>query len=126
VFGAFDTLTLVPLDLTHRAWLDGDALGDVMSGTGPALGDLVRRMLPQYIRFNESANGRPGFPLHDPSAAVLLVHPGYAEYEQTGISVGLDDEQRGATRPGSGQRLVDVALLPRDDIVSEFTRVAFG
>lgn len=126
VLSTFENVTLVPLDITHQAWLDGEVLQGVREAPTSALGELVRGMLPQYIAFNESVNGRPGFPLHDPTSAVLVIDPDFASYEHTPLTVTVDDEDRGRITPGGDGNVVAVAVSPTRDIVAEFTSVAFS
>ncbi len=57
--------------------------------SSPAV-DLVRAMLPQYLDFNLADLGVPGFPLHDPTAAVIALDPHVADYLEAPVRVELD------------------------------------
>ena len=75
-----------------------------------------------------------GFPLHDPSAAVLLCKPHLARYDEVELVVETRGElTRGAVlvddreRPvSSGRPRVSVAVEAAASIADEFVSVAFG
>jgi len=92
-------------------------------------------MLDQYQAFTFAETGEVGFPLHDPSAAVLAVHPHLARYETAQIQVEtagrysrgmlvIDDR----ARPSSADLPhVSIAIEKTSGLVAdEFLDVAFG
>ena len=134
VFSTFARVTLVPVDFTHAAWVDEPRLDAIEGATSTPLRDLVRAMLPQYRSFHLSVGDRVGFPLHDPSAAVLLCKPHLARYDEVELVVETRGElTRGAVlvddreRPvSSGRPRVSVAVEAAASIADEFVSVAFG
>ncbi|MFI1255074.1 nucleoside hydrolase [Streptomyces netropsis] len=67
-------LTLVTVDATMRTWLEPSDLARLEAVTSPA-GVFVRDALRHYVRFYGEHYDRRGCPLHDPTAAVVLVDP---------------------------------------------------
>jgi purine nucleosidase len=91
-------------------------------------------MLPQYLAFHLESTGTVGFPLHDPSAAILLAKPELAAYERVEIAV----EKRGELTRGAlviddrpypasfGRPSVWVGRPAATSFAEEFVSVAFG
>lgn len=91
VFARMANVVLVPLDVTQSNWVDEDALATIQGAPANASNDHLRRILVQYQAFYRGVSTLAGFPLHDPTAAILMVKPELAEY----IHVTLDVELRG-------------------------------
>ncbi len=133
VFAALTGVTLVPLDITMQARIDAAALARITAAAGSPAIDLVRGMLPAYLDFNLRDLGAVGFPLHDPTAAVLALEPEFAEYLVAPVEVELRGSvTRGMTsvdrRPApapSPRPEVRIAMRPERSIVEEFVRTAF-
>lgn len=137
VFAQLVDVVLVPLDLTTHCRVEAAELERIAAATSTPGIDLVRGMLPQYLDFNLADLGRPGFPLHDPAAAVIALDPGAAAYDHAPIEVELTGSvTRGMTcvdrRPMAGQTAgqttrppVRIAMRQVGSIADEFVRVAF-
>lgn len=105
--------TLVPLDLTRKAWVDAAWL-DRLAGSGER-GDLLVRMLRQYRDRWTRSQGLDGVLLHDAVAMLEAVEPGSLRTTALPLEVVCDQgPARGsviADRRGDYRgRLVDVAL----------------
>ena len=132
VFSAFSNVTLVPLDVTLPTWVGAEGLASIEQASSNSSNDLLRGILVQYEAFNRGVSGVAGFPLHDPSAAMLTVKPHLAEYIDAPISVELRGEHtRGMLvvdrRPGVSyspdSNLVRIAMsMDPDTAVTEFLR----
>lgn len=134
VFASFPRVTLAPVDLTHAMVIDESHLARIEGAESTPLRDLVRGMLPQYLAFNLESTGTVGFPLHDPSAAILLAKPELAAYERVEIAV----EKRGELTRGAlviddrpypasfGRPRVWVGRPAATSFAEEFVSVAFG
>ena len=133
VFAGMPGVTLVPLDITMECRIAPAELDRIASAPSAPGADLVRGMLPQYLDFNLIDLGVPGFPLHDPTAAVLAVHDDFAEYVVAPVEVELaGTATRGMTvvdrRPApaeSPRPPVRIAMRPTRSVADEFVRVAF-
>lgn len=84
-------VTAVPLDVTERSRLtESDAEKWISSRTGE--GELLGRMLLYYI---ENTTGGCDTYVHDPSAVIAALHPGYFTSLSTPLTVGTEGEDRG-------------------------------
>lgn len=124
VMGCGASLTLVPLDVTLTTsltlddlarWKRADRLVDYLAGT-----------TRPWIEYTRAARGRVGCPLHDPLAAVSLVHPELVEVKEQAVGVelrgSLTRARPVAWTPG-GVRLADGLRLPERRPVRIVTRV---
>lgn len=133
VFRSARNLLLVPLDITMECRVTEAEIRRIDAAPPSPAVDLVRAMLPQYLDFNARDLGVTGFPLHDPTAAVLALDPQAADYREGPVTVELDGSlTRGMTsvdlRPApaaSVRPAVRIAMRPRRSIVDEFVRSAF-
>jgi purine nucleosidase len=111
VFGASWPLTLVPLDSTHPAavdgaWLDRLAAGDTASA------QLATQVLAFYVNAYRPFLDARGAVIHDALAAMLAVDPSLAEYVERPVRVELRGEHtRGATL-WDGRRATDQDARP--------------
>jgi len=134
VFARMANVVLVPLDVTQSNWMGENELTAIAVAPANASNDLLRRMLVQYEAFHLAGSGRVGFPLHDPTAAILMVKPQLAHYLHTTLDVELRGEytrgmviadRRAGVRPAIGRHPVAVAMsMDRDVTVKEFLRGA--
>jgi inosine-uridine nucleoside N-ribohydrolase len=124
VMGCGANLTLVPLDVTLTTTL---TLDDVARWQrDDRLVDYLARTTRPWIEFTRAARGRVGCPLHDPLAAVALVHPELIEVKEQVVAVELRGSLTRA-RPvawtAGGVRLADGLRLPERRPVRIVTRV---
>lgn len=103
VLGAPWPVTLVSLDVTDKVLLGEPELARLERDGGP-VARFCSKILQHYLDFHLGLLGSRVCPLHDPLAAILLTHPGLADYEQATVSVECGGTCRGATivdrRPG--------------------------
>lgn len=74
VFAAGVPLTVMPLDVTHKAltsreWVDG------IAGLGSETGRMVAAWTDFFERFDVAKYGSAGAPLHDPTVIAHLIRP---------------------------------------------------
>ncbi len=74
VFTSGVPITLMPLDVTHRALVVPDQL-ERIRGLGTRVGDAVAGMLDYYERHDVEKYGIEGAPLHDPCVIAYLLEP---------------------------------------------------
>jgi len=89
-------ITLLPLDVTHQAWLtqpELDALGST-APVGVALAEMVRR----YASVHDPRDASPYGPLHDPLAVIAVCMPELIAFEEATVVVDTGfSPSRGAT-----------------------------
>src|SRR4051794_33179478 len=115
VFGSGLHLTMVGLDVTHRAMLSS-ARAEALRGAGRA-GAVVADLHAFYRRFHAQVYGHDDTPVHDALAVAHLIRPDLLRTEH--LSVVVDTGQG----PGRGQTIVD--LLDRTGAPPN-ARVALG
>lgn len=74
VFACGCDLTLMPLDVTHRALITAERL-DAFRALPAPIGPACHGMLSFYFRPNESRFSVAGSPLHDPCVIAYLLQP---------------------------------------------------
>lgn len=90
-------VTLVPLDATHPAVVDGDWLDRLAAGTSDTA-RLASRVLEHYTQVYLTFLGARGAVIHDALAAMLLVDPELGQFTERPVHVELrGDRLRGAT-----------------------------
>jgi purine nucleosidase len=97
VFAASWPVTLMPLDLTHQAWLDDDDLA-YFASLGTAVGERVAAMLEPYAQFHHAWHGRRDVFMHDSMAVYEVLAP--AAISTQGVRVAVEtggEHSRGAT-----------------------------
>jgi purine nucleosidase len=131
VFAAPWPVMQVGLDVTMPTWLDSGDLARI-EASDTAAGRFAWRILPHYLDFYFGRHGRPGCPVHDPTAAVLAVDPDLASWVEVPVEVELrSDRNRGMLlvdrRPfAASERAADlppvrvVTRVDRDRLVSRF------
>lgn len=101
VFGARWPITMVGLDVTHKAIMSGAQIDAVTSAPAPTA-RLLRGVIPLYQRFLARASGLDGIYLHDPSATTYLLAPELFRTEQWPVRVETQGISRGKTWPHLG------------------------
>ena len=74
VFRSGVPLTVMPLDVTHRA-LVTKPRNDAFRALGNAVGTAVAQMTDFFERFDREKYGSDGAPLHDPCVTAYLIRP---------------------------------------------------
>lgn len=74
VFTSGVPITMMPLDVTHKA-LTSDARVQRFRELGTRAGDAVAGMLDFFDRYDEAKYGTDGAPLHDPCVIAWLLEP---------------------------------------------------
>jgi inosine-uridine nucleoside N-ribohydrolase len=100
VFGADADLTMVGLDVTHKA-LVRDAEKERLRRGGRA-GCFVAELLDFYGRFHAERYGWDGSPIHDALAVAVALDPTLVRTEHVHVRVHTDDETRGRTEVVAG------------------------
>ncbi len=75
VFKSGVPLTVMPLDVTHKALTSRDWV-DAIAGLGSETGRMVAAWTDFFERFDVAKYGSHGAPLHDPTVIAHLVRPG--------------------------------------------------
>lgn len=75
VFGAGAPLTMMPLDVTHKALTTKPRI-DAFRAMGTKVGDAVAAWTDFFERFDKEKYGSEGAPLHDPCTVAYLIKPG--------------------------------------------------
>ena len=74
VFTAGCKLTVMPLDVTHKALTTRDRI-DTFRAMGTKVGDMVAAWTDFFERFDMEKYGSEGAPLHDPCVIAYLIRP---------------------------------------------------
>ena len=74
VFKSGIPITVMPLDVTHKALTD-KAFIEAMSGMGTEVGRMVAAWTDFFERFDKEKYGSAGAPLHDPCVIAYLIRP---------------------------------------------------
>jgi purine nucleosidase len=74
VFGAGCPITVMPLDVTHKALVTKDR-NDAFRALGTKVGVAVAQMTDFFERFDKEKYGSSGAPLHDPCVTAYLIRP---------------------------------------------------
>ncbi|MFF5445519.1 nucleoside hydrolase [Streptomyces sp. NPDC012888] len=96
VFRAGFRMTVIPMDVTARAWADKAWLDAVAAAQTPAA-QFATRILDTYVGIYTQLMGQHGCLMHDPLAAAIMLDPSLAEYEEKQILVELAGHCRGRT-----------------------------
>ncbi len=92
VFTAGVPMTIMPLDVTHRAQATPNRVADFRA-LGAPVGDVVGAMLDFVERFDITHYGFEGFPLHDPTVIAYLIEPDIFTLREGAVSVVTDAGQ---------------------------------
>ncbi len=74
VFGSGIPLTVMPLDVTHKALVTAPRVA-AFRGLGSRVGDVVASWTDFFERFDKEKYGSDGAPLHDPTVIAWLLRP---------------------------------------------------
>ncbi len=74
VFRAGAPLTVMPLDVTHKALVTGPR-NEAFRALGTPVGNAVAQMTDFFERFDKEKYGSQGAPLHDPCVTAYLIRP---------------------------------------------------
>ncbi|TDH38080.1 nucleoside hydrolase [Pseudohoeflea suaedae] len=74
VFASGIKITMMPLDVTHKALTRKDRIGRLRANGGKPAG-IMADMLEYFERFDEQKYGTDGGPLHDPTVIAYLLKP---------------------------------------------------
>ncbi|TCO70474.1 nucleoside hydrolase [Rhodovulum euryhalinum] len=91
VFGSGVPLTVMPLDVTHKA-LVTQARNAAFRGLGTRVGQAVAEMTDFFERFDKAKYGSAGAPLHDPCVTAWLLRPDL--FSGRHINVEIETEGR--------------------------------
>lgn len=107
-------LTLVPLDVTHRA-LVTPPRNAAMRAIGTPVGRAVADLTGFIERYDPERYGEAGAPLHDPCTIGWLLRPDLFRSSKVNLTVETDDEDtRGMTEmdwPGAHGRAPNATML---------------
>jgi pyrimidine-specific ribonucleoside hydrolase len=101
VFAAGVDLTMVGLDVTHRA-LAREEHRERLRASGP-IGRFVAELLDFYGRFHKERYGWNGSPIHDALAVAVVIDPTLVRTEQVHVRVHTDEDDRGRTQIVEGE-----------------------
>jgi inosine-uridine nucleoside N-ribohydrolase len=90
VFGSGIEVTMIGLDVTHKA-LFTRAHADRVRGTGTA-GRAVAELSDFFQRFHESRYGFDGSPIHDALAVAVVIDPSLVETVECNVSIETASE----------------------------------
>jgi inosine-uridine nucleoside N-ribohydrolase len=121
VFGSGLGVTMVGLDVTHRALLTG-AHAERLRGSG-RIGRVVAELLDFYGVFHRRVYGFDGSPVHDAVALAQVIDPSLLRLEQLNVRVDCESELC------RGRTVVDVwrrtGLEPNAQVAVEIEADAF-
>jgi len=100
VFAAGADLTMVGLDVTHKALVRAEHR-ERLRRAGRA-GRFVAELLDFYGRFHAERYGWDGSPIHDALAVAVALDAGLVRTEHVHVRVHTGDEQRGRTEVVAG------------------------
>jgi inosine-uridine nucleoside N-ribohydrolase len=101
VFESGTDLTMVGLDVTHRA-LAQEEHRERLRASG-RIGRFVAELLDFYGRFHKERYGWDGSPIHDALAVAVVIDPTLVRREHVHVRVHTDDETRGRTEIVEGE-----------------------
>ena len=84
-------ITMIPLDVTHRA-LATDARLDAIAAIGNQASKAVSAMLNFSERFDRAKYGWGGAPVHDPNVIAYLLRPDLYTGRQINVTVEINSE----------------------------------
>lgn len=97
VFKSGVKLTVMPLDVTHKALVTHDRLREI-SAIGSPVAKAVTGWTGFFERFDREKYGSAGAPLHDPTVIAYLIDPGLFSGRHVNVEVEVkSDLTRGMT-----------------------------
>jgi purine nucleosidase len=122
VFTSGIPITMMPLDVTHKA-LTSAARLQALRDLGTPQGDAVAGLLDFYDRYDMEKYGTDGGPLHDPCVIAYLLDPEIFGGKRCHVAIATDDG------PTIGMTLVDwwgvTGNEPNAMVMNEIDAVAF-
>ena len=103
VFGAGWPVTMVGLDVTHQAIMNGSHLR-TLGVARNRLAQHLARITPFYQRFTLDSSGLDGFYLHDSAAVAYVIDPGLFETQSWPVRVETQGIGVGKTWPSTNPR----------------------
>ncbi len=91
VFDSGVPMTVMPLDVTHKALVLPEHV-ERLRALGTPAGDASAEMLGFYVRFDIERYGFEGGPLHDPCTIAYLIAPDLFRGEKVAVTVEIDSE----------------------------------
>lgn len=91
VFGAGAPLTVLPLDVTHKA-LVTPARNAAFRAIGTRIGDAVGALTGFYERYHPERHGADGAPLHDPCTIGWLLQPDLFSARRVNVEIETGSE----------------------------------
>lgn len=98
-------LTIMPLDVTHRAQATPDRVARFRD-MGTPVGDALTAMLDFAGRYDIARPGFSGYPMHDPTVIAYLLEPSIFTAHPAHVSVVTD------SGPSHGQTIADWSDAP--------------
>ena len=99
VFKSGVPITLLPLDVTHKALASADRV-DPFGELGSAAGTCVAGMLTYFDRYDMEKYGSTGAPLHDPTVIAFLIEPDLFDGKRCHVEIVREG-------PAAGMTMVD-------------------
>ena len=99
VFHAGWPVTMVGLDVTMKTIMTPEYLEGIRQAHTPVT-DFIAAITPHYLNYNRQ-RGLPGFAVHDPSAILYAIDPGFFRTERVYVDVQTGDG------PASGATVAD-------------------
>ncbi len=91
VFGAGAPLTVMPLDVTHKALTTKPRI-DAFRSMHTKVGDMVAAWTDFFERFDMEKYGSEGAPLHDPCTIAYLIEPQLFDGRQINVEIETSSE----------------------------------
>jgi len=88
VFASGIDLTMIGLDVTHKALFTNAHIGRLAGRTGVMVTDLLRF----YDRFHREVYGFDGSPIHDAVAVAHVMNPGLVETLERNVEIDVESE----------------------------------
>ena len=86
VFRSGVSITVMPLDVTHKALVTADR-NDAFRAIGTPVGIAVAQMTEFFERFDKEKYGSLGAPLHDPCVTAYLIRPGLFKGRHVNVEI---------------------------------------
>ena len=91
VFKSGVKLTVMPLDVTHKALTSVEWINDIKS-LGTEVGRMVAEWTDFFERFDTEKYGSKGAPLHDPCTIAYLIQPDLFEGRYINVEIETQSE----------------------------------
>ncbi|MFX3625465.1 MAG: nucleoside hydrolase [Ectobacillus sp.] len=122
-------LTMIPLNVTHKAILHPNVVDYIASHTTIPFKALIKPIYEYYYAAYKKLNPSiQGTPLHDVVAMSALVNPSFLKYTYREVHVDTSHESKGETvadfRPGAKSSGVRIALdLNEEAFIQDFVQI---